>query len=393
MESITASSRPSSRVAEHDHALDGGQAVPPRVVREVRVGLGGEVEAAQLEAGGLDVEAALARADAEDARAPGSGPRHGGGRPPPPRRCTRPSPAGPGRRRASGPASRSRVFLREVRVERLEGGAAVARAAPRRPVAQRDPGDQVVEARGLGPARTCRPSGRCRARSRAMRASAGSLRPKRRQQDLERAQVALVRELRLEHVEAQLAGLRRYSWPRTNLKRASGSMNRRISQALAMRSTWMPAPVTHVRPRTAPAAAGSAPGAPAARRPKARLDRGQKPLHGVAPGGAEEVDVDDLGQPLAQAAGAAAAPARPRCPLADAARRGTCERARLPRQRHVVGLARRLEERLHGPRRKAPPRSGPRRRRPPRRPRRSRGAPTGSPRAPARCAAGRRRSS
>ena len=37
--------------------------------------------------------------------------------------------------------------------------------------------------------------------------------------------------------------------PLTNLNRASGSMKRRISQALAMRSTKTPARVTHVRPR------------------------------------------------------------------------------------------------------------------------------------------------
>src|SRR4051812_20661382 len=54
------------------------------------------------------------------------------------------------------------------------------------------------------------------------------------QQDLERAAVALVRELGFEHVEAQLAGL---PLAGTNLKWACGSMKRRISHAEAIRST------------------------------------------------------------------------------------------------------------------------------------------------------------
>src|SRR3954469_22509412 len=44
-------------------------------------------------------------------------------------------------------------------------------------------------------------------------------------------------------------GLCRYSRALTNLNFASGSMKRWMSQALAIRSTWMPVRVTHVRPR------------------------------------------------------------------------------------------------------------------------------------------------
>jgi hypothetical protein len=44
--------------------------------------------------------------------------------------------------------------------------------------------------------------------------------------------------------------LGRYDFPGTNLNDASGSMNRRMSHALAMRSTKTPSRVTHVCPRS-----------------------------------------------------------------------------------------------------------------------------------------------
>src|SRR5262245_45762083 len=67
-------------------------------------------------------------------------------------------------------------------------------------------------------------------------AKRGVLEPASIEQHLECAFVAFVGEFRLEHVEAQFAFLRAVALPETNLKRASGSMKRRINQALAIRS-------------------------------------------------------------------------------------------------------------------------------------------------------------
>ena len=106
-------------VAEHDHALDGRQAVPARVVGEVRVGLGGEVEAAEVQPAALMWNPPLGR-DAQDAGAKAATLRVQPERALPRQRCTRPSRAGPGRRRESGCGSRYATLPLEVLVERFE---------------------------------------------------------------------------------------------------------------------------------------------------------------------------------------------------------------------------------------------------------------------------------
>src|SRR3990167_688809 len=55
-------------VEERDDPLDGGQPEPRRVRREIQVRLRGEVRPGERESGSLDVEAALARVDPENAR-------------------------------------------------------------------------------------------------------------------------------------------------------------------------------------------------------------------------------------------------------------------------------------------------------------------------------------
>ena len=137
------------------------------------------------------------------------------------RGCLRGEQATEGRRPESedGAAGRARAWRMalplspEGLVERVEGGRRPPTAGPRRPGGAsrcRRSGD-----RGRGPpaARTCRPSGRCRGRSRPRWRRAGSAAAEVAQQDLERAEVPVVRELRLEHVEAQLAPPRRVLVP------------------------------------------------------------------------------------------------------------------------------------------------------------------------------------
>ena len=134
-------------------------------------------------------------------------------------------------------------------------------------------------------------------------------------------------------------------------------MKRRMSHALAMRSTWMPRRVTQVRPRRPPAGSAAVGGRGRASRAEAGLDPASRPSDALSRPDAPKKSIAWISESLLRnrpricPRRARATSARP-----PARRRGRSRSARLPGERGVVGLTRRPEEALDALRRECPSR-------------------------------------
>ena len=125
-------------------------------------------------------------------------------------------------------------------------------------------------------------------------------RPARAEQHLEGAAVALVRELGLEHVEAELAGLRHVALGRHELEPGL-----RVDEPADQpgRGDAVDVHALRASPRSGRDFSSSAGTgflgwfSVAAASASAALEPGEQPLDGLAAVGAEEVDRDDLGEP------------------------------------------------------------------------------------------------
>ena len=207
---------------------------------------------------------------------------------------SRVSPSSPSRRLGHVPLERCRTIRRARPALRLPGP-----AGPRPSVAPARCPRSAVRTPASRAGRTWRPCSRCRARSRRSREAPGRA-ARTRGERLERAAVALVRVLPLEHVEADFARQRAVVRRATKRNRALGSMNRRMSHALAIRSTCTPRRVTHTRPHPGSSARGAALRS-SETGTKPRLDPLERLVGHLTRRGAEEVGRGDLSDPPTQA--------------------------------------------------------------------------------------------
>ena len=153
-----------------------------------------------------------------------------------------------------------------------------------------------------------------------------------------------MREVGLEHVEAQLAGHGRVvaaheAEPRLGVDEAADQPRAGdpVDVDAAPRD---PRPPAHVRARRFPAP-------PSSWGAGARMDRVRGVSTRSAAAGAEEVQLHDLGQPLTKT-NQRGLGRLSRSRLLSTAARGGLQRAGLAAQQLVVGVARGVEERLHG---------------------------------------------